>query len=247
MPIRKAHLERLKKEGYNLREIRAIESGTSQNAVAQVKKFREALQKDPELRKKFRNKLDKYRASEEKRWTKIRTYSDYAALFSDILGSSLLRFLEAQAKGKKELSILDDGAGKGYFLKEVKEMLATRKIKCNTTAVVLTKDPDFARGIDHVYVGPSELFLSNKKYDVIFSYYGSIHYADRTNIKNLLLKYANLLNRGGVALIGADLIGIRTPLYDQMRIAFKKQGFELTHKPRYVAGEPSDVIMIRRL
>jgi len=247
MLIKKAHLERLKKEGYSTREIKAIESGTSQNAVAQVKKIREALQKDPVLRKRFRDKIIRFRREHERTWIKNRGYDNYNRLFRHVLGMPLIDFLTKKAGSKKQLSVLDDGAGLGVFLRDIKTKLREQKIDVKTDAVVLQRSPHLVE-MDNIYEGPSEFFLTNKKYDAIFSYYGSMHYTERWAIKNQLIKFTNLLNRGGVALIGVDFIGLRIPpLLDQMKRQFAKQGFELTYKPHYVADEPSDILMIRRL
>jgi hypothetical protein len=253
MSIRKAHLERLKREGYNAREIRAITSGTSQNVVAQIKLIRDRIIKDPKLLKKFKELSKKHHEVSEGQWRKDRCFLDYNNLFGCILNESLYDFLVRLGRRKKKLSVLDEGAGFGLFLLDLKEMLAKEGIATDTTAVVLKKhtllDTYQKDGkVDHVYVGRSEFFLPDRKYDVIFSYYGGIHYALSEIKKQILIKYASALNRGGVALIGADLIGIRTPLFEQMKTAFRKRGFEIElYCGPVPGGYPTDILMICRL
>ncbi|MDD4983341.1 MAG: class I SAM-dependent methyltransferase [Candidatus ainarchaeum sp.] len=253
MPIRKTHLERLKKEGYNPREIRAIELGTSQNTVAQVKQIRDRIREDPKLLKRFRDLSVKNREVSEDQWRKDRCFLDYNNLFKLVLDEPLYGFLVRMAQGKKKLKVLDEGAGFGLFLLDLKEMLEKEGIDTDTTAVVLKKhsllDTYHKDGkVDHVYVGRSEFFLPDRNYDVIFSLYGGIHYTLSEFKKQILVKYASALNRGGVALIGADLIGIRTPLFEQMKIAFRKRGFEIKLFTGAIRGGlPTDILMIRRL
>ena len=218
-----------------------------------MKKFRELL-KDPQSRERIKRKLGLQRVSEG-RWEVARGVYDYSLLFEKIIGESLLDFLTTLAKRKKRLSILDDGAGLGRFLSGIKAELKKRQVDVDTSAVVLEKKQFFSEDIDNTHIGPAQFFLPDKKYDVIFSYYGSIHYTDELGhdtIKHMLPKYANVLNHGGVLLIGGNFIGIRTELFEQMKIAFQKQGFQITFMSNNLSsirdrGEPSDILMIRRL
>ena len=117
MPIRKAHLERLKKEGYNPREIKAIQNGTSQNAVAQVKSIRDQIRKDPKLLKQFKDRLFCYRRAEEHLWTKDRAFIDYDYLFKRILNEPLSVFLVRMGQEKKKLKVFGWGCGSwGIFI-----------------------------------------------------------------------------------------------------------------------------------
>ena len=253
MPIRKAHLERLKKEGYNPREIKAIESGTPQSAAAQVKQIRDRIREDPKLLKRFRDLSIRNREVSEGQWRKDRCFLDYNNLFKLVLNEPLHSFLVRMGKGKKKLKVLDEGAGFGQFLLDLKEILTKEGIDTDTTAVVLKKhsllDTYHKDGkVDHVHVGRSEFFLPDKGYDVIFSLYGGIHYTISEFRKQTLVKYASSLNRGGVALIGADLIGIRTYLFERIKQAFRKRGFEIKLFAGPIqGGYPSDILMIHRL
>jgi len=61
--------------------------------------------------------------------TQNRNYSAYNNFFKNALGEDLVDALSKIARGRKTpLRILDDGAGKGIFLRELKEKLKEKKL-----------------------------------------------------------------------------------------------------------------------
>lgn len=105
-------------------------------------------------------------------------------------------------ENKKTLQVLDDGAGKGNFLAELKKMLINLKIPCNTTAVsfsdrISEKNKPI---IDNVILGDALNLDINKKYDLITSFYGSIHYSMPELRDEIMKKYIFSLNKKGIAI-----------------------------------------------
>ncbi|MFA5745860.1 MAG: hypothetical protein WCX73_00810 [Candidatus Pacearchaeota archaeon] len=109
--------------------------------------------------------------------------------------------IEEYKKTKKTLHILDDGAGQGYFLKELKEALTKNKVPVNTTAVCLSdKIPELNnRFINEIIIRDAKDLELNQKYDLITSYYGSIHYSIPKIRDEIMKKYIFSLNKNGVA------------------------------------------------
>jgi SAM-dependent methyltransferase len=155
-----------------------------------------------------------------------------------------LSALERKYK-KKEINVLDDGAGKGYFLSELKEKWNSLKEKklvsadLKTTAVSLTKTFD-VKNIDFKKIGDVLNFIPKRKYDLIISVYGGFHYTQAILKKEVLLKYLYSLNKGGVAIFSFNPILLRSNLDKEHRaqvlIALKKRGFkaDFSYLPTYL-------------
>lgn len=111
--------------------------------------------------------------------------------------------IEKYKKTKRTLHILDDGAGEGYFLKELKEELNNKKIPCTTTAVCLSdKISDWNnKHITVKIIGDAKDLELTNKYDLITSYYGSIHYSIPAIRDEIIKKYAFSLNKNGIAIL----------------------------------------------
>jgi len=145
-------------------------------------------------------------ATEDQTWIRTRGYAQYNALFSRALGLNIVDYL-ATIKRNRPLRILDDGAGKGHFLDDLKHLLLNRGINCETTAISLymsnwlkiyTED---AR-IDKTIIDPAEYYAPEKSLDAIFSFFGSIEYSHDLIRKNHLLKYLYSLDHNGILLVG---------------------------------------------
>ena len=106
-------------------------------------------------------------------------------------------------KTKKKLQILDDGAGKGNFLGGLKIEMKSRKVPIETTAVCISNNLSEINKklIDKVIVGDAKNLNLNKKYDLITSYFGSVHYSIPEIRDEIIKKYAFSLNKNGMALL----------------------------------------------
>ena len=137
-----------------------------------------------------------------------RGYREYNFLFRKALGGSIIEALIAL--GRKSLEIIDDGAGDGRFLKEIKKKLSKAGIKSRTIALSLGGNENLAlkrklNHIDELKLGSAEDFLPEKPADAIFSFLGSISYVEDLVRKEHLLKFAHSLKKGGIMMVGFEL------------------------------------------
>lgn len=166
----------------------------------------------------------------------LRSYSDYNRTFENGFKSFLklgptANFADALStihKSNQPMRILDEGAGRGYFLAELKEILKKRGIKTITTALTLHNNPELENSrragmINEVVVGNAEFFVPKKPFDAIFSMYGSLGYTLPQLRKEHLLKFAYSLRRGGIMMVG---------------FKFKYEGIELSDVNRGLSGNP---------
>jgi len=109
---------------------------------------------------------------------------------------------------KKVIRVLDDGAGRGVFLTDLKEMWETyRKIgrissELKTTAIVLNKKDLNRAKIDNVYEGDVSEYLPKEKYDFIFSVFGGFAHSTSYLQREILLKHLFSLEKGGYGFFG---------------------------------------------
>jgi len=111
--------------------------------------------------------------------------------------------LEKYAENKKPVKVLDDGAGQGRFLAELKQQLTDKKIPIKTTAVSLS-DKIYEKNrkyIDHFIFKDAKDLELTQKYDLITSYFGSIHYSLPAIRDQIIKKYAFALNKNGIAIL----------------------------------------------
>lgn len=215
-----------------------------------------SLQKDL-INKKLTDKalLQRLKSSERKlkvsdksgRYTLNRNYGDYNFIFKQIITNhiiekssvfkrdiiSTLSAFERKYK-KKEINVLDDGAGKGYFLADLKEKwnsLKERKLvsaDLKTTAVSLTRSV-VAKNIDLKKIGNVLNFIPERKYDLILSVYGGFHYTQTPLKKEVLLKYLYSLNKGGIAIFSFNTFLLKTSMGQEQRVqvinGLEKRGF----------------------
>jgi|GEM_PF-1800092 len=105
---------------------------------------------------------------------------------------------------KKNIEVLDIGAGKGRLLAEIKGSFPKN---ARTTAISMSPPEELkARKklglVDEVIRVSAESWLPKRHYDLITSYYGGIYYSPHPEIA--ISKAINALNRNGVALIGPN-------------------------------------------
>lgn len=214
------------------------------------------LQKDL-IKKKLKDKeiLERLKFSEKKlkksdrsgEYVLDRHFSDYNLIFKKIIVSPLfenssifkrdiistLSAFERKYK-KKEINVLDDGAGKGFFLSELKEKwnyLKEKKLvsaELKTTAVSLTKTIS-KKNIDFKHTGNVIDFIPERKYDMILSVYGGFHYTQRPLQREVLLKYLYSLNKGGLGIFSFKTHLLKTNMGQEHRRqvieGLEKRGF----------------------
>lgn len=253
---------RFNKSQYTEAERQALARGSSGQAVGQVRWIRQALEKDPELRERFRVKTGINRAKDRSGdWITSRGFSIYNEIFHTCTGKDLLnKLVELAIKLRRPLRVLDDGAGVGRFLQYTKKELLARGVKTITTAVALEPQPELrtmhAEGtLDKLHIGLAETFLPEEKQDVIFSVFGSIEYTLPEFKRRILLKYSHSLNKGGFAVVGVQLgfhsneEGRANAFKSAVVNSFAKQGF-FAQFYNYEDSDPNipkDILFIRRL
>jgi len=216
-----------------------------------IKKFgMERLQKRI-IEKKMKNpviaeKLEEYnnllkqfeQAPEFKTYYQSRGYSSYNRLIelskSKILGRDIFFSIIKYAKKykKRKIKILDDGAGRGYFLGDLKEMiniynnLKSKNLKLETTAITLDKSKIKEKNIDHIYKTYSHNYTPSEKYDFIFSVFGGFTYTIDDIKKETMLKYIYSLNKGGIAVFSISHVPQKRKLNEILR-TIEKRGFQV--------------------
>ena len=109
---------------------------------------------------------------------------------------------------KKVMKVLDDGAGRGVFLSDLKEMwetfrkMDTKNPKLETTAIVLNKKDLKRAKIDKVYVGDVSKYVPKEKFDFIFSVFGGFAHSTPHLQREILLKHLYSLEKGGYGFFG---------------------------------------------
>lgn len=216
--------------------------------VSLQRKIIERKLKDKEILKRLKVSEKKLKVSDKSgQYILDRKFADYNFIFKELVISptierssafkkeiiSTLSYLERKYK-KSEINVLDDGAGKGYFLAELKEKwnsLKERKLvsaDLKTTAVSLTRSL-VAKNIDFKKIGNVLNFIPERKYDLILSVYGGFHYTQKALQREVLLKYLYSLNKGGLAILSFDTFLLKTSMgkahREQVIEGLKKRGF----------------------
>ena len=147
-------------------------------------------------------------------WHRDRLYEEYDVIFrgglSDFFGKkTTIRnvFLMLSNGGKKEITILEDGAGDGKFLSTAKQNLTREGIKCRTIALSLHKNQKLKeaekRGlIDKAVKGMAEFYLPKKPVSMVVALFGSTAYTLQSLRKDHVLKFALSLEKGGIMMVG---------------------------------------------
>ncbi len=207
------------------------------------------------------------------KWNKNKGLQEYNYIFKSLFKEkNLIEFINANFKHKK-LRIMDEGLGEGKFLQEIKKELQSKYIVETTGITIDPSDTKLSstKNIDHIIVNPIERMkyengtksiVPDKKQDLIFSTYGGFQYTLDELKKNVLLKTAYSLNKEGCAFITftkTDLtltepfdylrtIIFRKKLnkfYDEVKVAFKKRGFQFEHQ--FDSKILTEKIFIKRL
>ncbi|MCX6772261.1 MAG: hypothetical protein NTV88_00625 [Candidatus Micrarchaeota archaeon] len=162
-----------------------------------------------------------------------RGYAHYNAHFNypwmhlGFVSKELIDILVQISKSRtgRPLRIMDDGAGSGIFLKEIKRMLADRGIESETTATSLTWFPELRdSNIDSIFIGNSETYAPPKTQDVIVSVLGAAYYQGPQLLKERLLKYAYCLEKGGILAADVPLAGFNIK---NVKKTLTKRGFTI--------------------
>lgn len=167
----------------------------------------------------------------EKDWPIERNLQEYnkcfeVALKKTGLGTDLVDILKKRyQKTKEPVFVLDLGAGQGNFLAELKKILLTNKIpsKLESLSLIDNISPENKTLVDKKYLVSAIDQKLTKKYDLIVDVYSAINYEFNSVKKNLILKYAYSLKKGGTLLIAGVY---KSPESKKNILAhLKKQGF----------------------
>ena len=166
-----------------------------------------------------------------KEWPMERSLEEYNACFKPALnktglGSDLFDFLKKRYQHTKEpVSVLDLGAGEGNFLADLKKILLGNKIPNKLESLSLV---DNISAKNQILIDQKHLISAvdqklTKKYDLIIDVYSAINYELDSVKKNLILKYAYSLKKGGTLLIAGIY---KSPESKRNILAhLRKQGF----------------------
>lgn len=218
-----------------------------------LQKFKKKTNVDPKTRdqqnvlnKKLKNSLIKEKLAHLKNrhylrnetFPKNRGYKEYNFAFRNLLdGRPLFKYINKRFKGKKQISILDEGAGLARFLKEIKDLFLKKGKKIETTAITLTPGvlKENTPHLNYLHKKESQQFMPNKKYDVILSLFGGFHYNIKELDRNTVLKFAHSLSENGVMFIGINRFGSERyeaseKVFLNLKRAFEKNGFTVKYK-----------------
>lgn len=171
--------------------------------------------------------------------------------------------IKRQLKGRKQISVLDSGAGYFQLASDIKRRFGK---SVNVTGITL-KSPFFsektiaeskkfspayekilinarenARLVDSVKVGLVENIKRRKKFEIIFDYGGPLLYS--LEKKRLFEQYAELLKPNGVIIVKA-ITEISKEQISQINEKLKKKGFALT-MPKLIE-ENGNIFYVRKI
>ena len=138
---------------------------------------------------------------------------EYSKVFLDslnyFLNSNETNLASALAKFSQggTLRYLEEGPGRGVFLREFWQELKKLGIDLHATTVSLKKAPEINElkklgVIKRASEMPSEHFITKQKFDVIISMQASFTHSPYYTFNYLMRKYSSRLRRGGIMLIG---------------------------------------------
>ncbi len=149
-----------------------------------------------------------------RRWINARTLRQYDAYFGAPLKTffgkgpkSLAGQLRRIGPKHRRLQVLEDGPGLGVGLASLRKELNALGVRCEVTGLAAHHVPALrskqSKGlIDHVIASKAEEYLPDRRFDAIVSLFGSLSYTINPLRKDLLLKFANALQRNGVLVFG---------------------------------------------
>ncbi|MBU2476507.1 hypothetical protein KKG83_03480 [Candidatus Micrarchaeota archaeon] len=207
-----------------------------------VKKIKEKVRENSRLRRRLLEQLNKSRKLDPI-WSlgKLR-YSDYNDILRPAFSTGLLDAIKKIPRRKnRRLRIIEDGAGSGIFSAELKEKLNEAGIPNEITALSLTLTPQLKEKhktgkIDRIVLGPAEFYVLKQEAGVIISISSSPQYTLYELKKNLLLKFANSLTKGGIFIsafsLGRQIIETRKINGKEITLNERLKGIERTMKKR---------------
>lgn len=202
-----------------------------------------------------------------KRWFDSRTFEACNNFVRHWTSVDMLNEMENASKhGRKIVKVLDDGCGKGFFLEGLKQSLSERRVRCETTGLTLSRNPELVqragKSIDRLVVGRAERFVPTEKYDLIFSMAGSINYVPQFVQRDHFLKLVHALTPKGIMVVGFAHHTTQTPAMQDytrtprlgykehlkgIRRALEKQGFTVElQDDLFMQGYPDTLLIIRR-
>lgn len=115
-----------------------------------------------------------------------------------------------RGNSNRALEIMDDGAGTGKAMEELRKKLSEKGIPARITALSLEPNEWLAKRhdkgiIDELVIGPAERFTPRRKFDAIFSVFGSMEYVADALKREHVLKLAHSLRKGGLMMAVFDL------------------------------------------
>lgn len=165
-------------------------------------------------------------------WPIKRNLQEYNDCFSVALqklrlGKDIPDYLKRRyLKTKEPVTVLDLGGGTGYFLADLKKLFNSQQIPSKLESLSLHDNlsPESKRLIDKKHIISAVDQKLTKKYDLIVDVFSAINFEFDSVKKNLILKYAYSLKKGGTLL----LAGIYKSPESKNNISahLRKQGFE---------------------
>lgn len=166
-----------------------------------------------------------------KDWPITRGLQEYnncfdVALKKTGLGTDIFDYLQRRyLKTKEPVTVLDLGGGTGYFLADLKKLFNSQQIPSKLESLSLHDNlsPESKRLIDKKHIISAVDQKLTKKYDLIVDVFSAINFEFDSVKKNLILKYAYSLKKGGTLLIA----GIYKSPESKINILahLRKQGF----------------------
>ena len=217
-----------------------------------------------------------------KNWEAQRGFENYSKVFgpflADFLGKNKGHVINSRGElehilasyfilkmKRKNIEVLEDGAGSGIFLTELKRLLSYSDIKIKSTALNLenNKNIEIARKnrlINEVEIGNATKFIPKKEIDLFVSLYGSIYYMFDPAAKDHFLKFAHSLKPGGLMLVGLGYKSHHSTIKqkgllnyqmqaEQIERALEKRGFKAKfyYNPEGTAhGDPTVTLIVQK-
>lgn len=192
---------------------KAIKKGTRPELIAWQRAINRLLASENRVWQKENER--QLRKADKIGYVNYRGLMDYSDYFRELVDDEIITLArKIAAKKRKPIKVLDDGAGNGRFLSELKSELKRQGIECETTAATLFANKELMKKVERKEVNRVKIssvveHVPDRKYDLITSRYGGIFYQDfktpnsRRNelLKALLLRSAYSLEKNGVALI----------------------------------------------
>lgn len=169
-------------------------------------------------------------------WETRRKLKDYSYWTKVPIDQELKKLISKKGK----IKFLDIGCGKGYALKDAKELfgntIETHGLRLIGRGKMFVADEFAQRMVDKLHVGSIENYIFKEKFDFIFSFVG---FGYISNATLGLEKVCNALSVGGKAIIHTPYVSINKTHIQKL----KDQGFEINYKSRF--GYPTIVTIVR--